>query len=62
MSEKNILNVETLVEAIKEVAEVIAKNGGADIRAVVKETDNVMQARIIIEPYRFIAEREEATK
>ena len=58
MNEKNILNVENLVSAIKEVAEVIAKNGGAEISAIVKEiNEGEVMAKIIIEPYRFISRK-----
>lgn len=56
MNEKKIFNVEQLVAAIKEVAATIAENGGAEIKALVKEiNDGEVVARIIIEPYRFIA-------
>lgn len=58
MNEKNILNVENLVAAIKEVAEVISKNGGAEISAIVKEiNEGEVFAKIIIEPYRFISRK-----
>lgn len=53
MSEEKKLNIETLVEAIKEVAAAISENGGrADIRAFVKElNDGTIGVRIIIEPF-----------
>ena len=55
MNEKKLLNVEKLVAAIKEVAAVISENGGAEIRARVKEiNEGEVIAHIIIEPYRFI--------
>ena len=50
-------NIETLVSAIKEVAEVIAKNGGADIKAIVKEINEGETAvHILIGPYQFMKE------
>lgn len=59
MNEKNIFNVQDLIAAIKEVAAVIAENGGADIKAYVKEIDNrTVAARIIIEPYNVLEKRE----
>ena len=57
MSPKKIFNTETLVSAIKEVAAVIAENGGAEIKARVFETcESEVLAHIIIEPYCFKAE------
>lgn len=62
MNESSILNVEKLVAAIKEVAAVIAENGGAEIKArLVEINEGEVIAHIIIEPYRFI-EREDADK
>lgn len=59
MSEGKRLKVEALVSAIKEVAEAISNNGGAEIKALVRETDNgEIMVHIIIEPYKFICERE----
>lgn len=59
MSE-NIFNSEKLVAAIKEVAEVIAKNGGAEIKAqVLERREGEVLAHIIIEPYRFIERKGE---
>ena len=52
-------NVETLVETIKEVAAVISKNGGAEIKALFREiNEKDALAHIIIEPFRFISQAE----
>lgn len=58
MSKEKILNTETLVSAIKEVAAAISENGGAEIKARVIENEGELLAHIIIEPYRFIARAE----
>lgn len=57
---KKYFDSETLVAAIKEVAEVIAKNGGADIKAIAKEiNEGEVAVHIIVGPYRFINEEAE---
>lgn len=58
MSKEKILNNETLVSAIKEVAAVISENGGAHIKARVIENDGELLMEIIIEPYCFIAKED----
>lgn len=59
MSKEKILNIETLVSAIKEVAAAISENGGAEIKARVKEiNEGEMVAHIIIEPYCFVSREE----
>lgn len=51
---ESVLNVEKLVAAIKEVAAVIAENGGAEIKArLVEINEGEVIAHIIIEPYCF---------
>lgn len=58
MSKEKIFDREALVSAIKEVAAVIAENGGAEIKARVVERSEVETlVHIIIGPYQFRAER-----
>lgn len=53
--EKEAAGKKTLVEALKEIAAAISENGGADVKMAVKQTSSVeYEARIIIEPYRYI--------
>lgn len=58
MSPKKIFNTETLVSAIKEVAAVIAENGGTEIKArVIEKSECEVLAHIIIAPYQFKSEK-----